>query len=707
MKTNYHLLLNILFCSIFFQTGWTQPARPLPADLQQLHVNVRQYLLNQPADLAEVQTYLSEMDNEGRWPGINYASKERGAWQPRTHLGYLLDIIKAYRSPGNRYFQDPETDQKIHLALNYWLDNDFQCPNWWYPEIGVPMVLAPILLLLEDELSEEQFEKGVRILDRSEIGMTGQNKVWLSGNVLLKSLLTREAEMVRRASESIQEELVVSMQEGVQPDWSYHQHGPQLQFGNYGLSYAADMAKWLGILHRTPYQFDESKVFILRNYLLEGQRWVSWKDKMDISACGRQLFLDSPSQKAASLAGTTAKMGELDRSHQQAYRDANNYRTLTGHKHFERSDFQVVRNPDYYFSVKMCSKRVSGAESCNSENMLGYHMGDGVSLLYQTGEEYTNIFPFWDWKKVPGTTIIQDDRELPVLTCSGYHIDSDFVGGLSDGQSGIAVLAYNRDGLRANKTWFMLDDMIVCLGNGITADTEFPVTTSINQAHLHGQTIIQNNGSKRSAGPTESPDDPDWILHDGLGYIFPEGGAVRLETKPVEGSWHRVAIRYPEDYQRAPIFKLWLDHGVNPKDQRYHYLLVPGAREKTLRKLSKKAPFIVRNERAVQSIRSRNNQQVGIVFYAPGSSDLWGGITTDQACMVMLKKQKRQLQVSVADPTQKLTELEITLNGSYSGPYATSTEGKTVLRIPLPKDSEAGSTVTFTLEKFSGVPGME
>jgi hypothetical protein len=102
------------------------------------------------------------------------------------------------------------------LGLNYWLDNDFQCPNWWYPEIGVPQVLAPVMILIEVELAPDQFEKGIKILNRSAIGMTGQNKVWQSGNVLLRNLLLKNEDTIRLAATSIQEELVVSTGEGVQ-----------------------------------------------------------------------------------------------------------------------------------------------------------------------------------------------------------------------------------------------------------------------------------------------------------------------------------------------------------------------------------------------------------------------------------------------------------------------------------------------------------
>jgi chondroitin AC lyase len=349
-----------LLCVLFVGCG--APKVNYPAELKQLHQNIRDYILDVEINEEKVDQLLETVTGEGKWPGIDYESKTRGAWPTRDHLRNLLEITIAYQSKASKYHRKDDVSEKVHLALNLWLDNDFLNPNWWHPDIGTPSMIAPVMVLMEAELTEEQMEKGYIILERSEMGKTGQNKVWLAGNVLFTSLLKRDLDTIKLASQAIQEELVVSMKEGVQPDWSYHQHGPQIQFGNYGLSYVNDMIKWIRIFRNTPFRFDENKVSILRNYVLNGQQWITWKNQLDISACGRQLFIDSPEIKAASLASHFTSMEKLDPEYAEAYKQANRYETLSGHKHFWRSDFQVWRNPDYYFSVKMCSERVIGAE---------------------------------------------------------------------------------------------------------------------------------------------------------------------------------------------------------------------------------------------------------------------------------------------------------------------------------------------------------
>ena len=691
------LIITLIFLLLNYDGLLAQAA--YPKDLAQLHQNAISFFLDQAINFEEVKKLLDDMQSDGSWENIDYSSKERGAWEPRQHLTNLLNIAVAYHTSNTPFHEQKEVSQKIHSSLNYWLENDFLCPNWWYPVIGVPMVLNPIMLLMEDELSEEQMELGLVILNKCEIGKTGQNKVWQSGNVLLTSLLTKDIEMVNKASASIQEELVVSLHEGVQPDWSYHQHGPQLQFGNYGLSYVGDMIKWIRILRDTPYRFDESKVYILRNYLLKGQQWVIWKDKMDISACGRQLFVNSPESKANSLRQFMESMKILDTDHENFYQLASQHESLQGSKHFWRSDFQIKRNDDYYFSVKMCSERVIGAESCNSENIKGYYMGDGATFLYQSGEEYTNIFPFLDWKKIPGTTTHQDDQPLPVLTCRGYRIESDFVGGVSDGNNGIAVLDYKRDGLSAKKSWFMLDGFIVCLGKGISSKENWNVTTNINQTYLKGPVLTHDGLSKKSMEETELTERLSWVWHNNTGYIFPNEANVSIEAKEVEGSWNWVAKRYPDDVMKSQLFRIWIDHGLNPSSKSYQYMICPNADQSLMSEISRDLPYSIINTQDRQEVVSRDNSMAGIVFYQKGKSDLLGGISVDQPCILLIRQVEDRVLLSAADPTQKLKELNFSIQDHLFGENANTSNGETIINIRLPENGNAGKTVSLLLNR--------
>jgi len=689
------LLLSFLFLLIITRT-MSQEKKPAifkttenyPAELRQLHQNVLKSILTESRRTESVSGYALELKPDGSWADIDYANQERGGWLPAAHLSRILSMAKAYHTPGSEFYQKKEFSGKIHLAMNFWLKNDFICPNWWYPEIGVPQILNPVMILMETELSPDQKEKGVKILDRSKIGMTGQNKVWQSGNVLLKSLFLRDTETIKKAAESIRSELVVSLKEGVQPDWSYYQHGPQLQWGNYGLAYVSDMIHWISVLRGTPYRFNDEKVTILRNYMLEGQQWITWKNRYDISGCGRQVFPRAQESKASSLSRNFTRMEQVDPEFADAYRKANQYETLSGNRHFWRCDIQIHRNPKYYFSVKMSSERTIGAETVNSENVRGYYMGDGAAFIYQTAKEYEDIFPFWDWTKIPGVTALQVADSISTLgAATRIRNQSGFVGGVSDGENGIAVMQYNRRGLMANKAWFLFSDKIVCLGNGITSSSGLPVTTSVNQSFLNGDVIMKTKSGERNAGNANKITDPVWILHDKVGYYFPEGGILNLIANPVQGSWKRTTLRLPDDRMTASLFITWFDHGTNPADKTYSYILVPNATRKDLISMEKKPPFRISDHPDRQEVVSSDGKMGGIVFYQAGKSDLFGGVEADKPCLVMLKKQKAGLQLSVADPTQKLKEIKIGMTGS----------GKAEQVIQLPQGGEAGKSVTINL----------
>ena len=161
---------------------------------------------------------------------------------------------------------------------------------------------------------------------------------------------------------------------------------------------------------------------------------------------------------------------------------------LVGNKHFWRADYMAHHRPESMASVRMTSPRTLQTETCHDESLLGRHLSDGLLYLYQTGDEYTGIFPVWDWKRLPGITCeLTDD---PPVTKNGQRGQRPFVGGVSNGQYGLAAMDFARGKLTAKKAWFFFDNEIVCLGAGLNCPTDFPVITSINQCLLKGDVLV-------------------------------------------------------------------------------------------------------------------------------------------------------------------------------------------------------------------------
>lgn len=668
-----------------------------PENLRSFHENVISYHLQAAVDQEKVEDLLLELSENGSWLNIDYTDKIRGGWPVKNHLDHVHSLVVAYKKKGSKYTGDQNLSEKIHLALNFWLKNDFLSTNWHDQHIGVPERLLPILFLMEEELSKKQLDKAMELLYRAKIKMSGQNKVWLSTNVMLRSLLLRKADSVAIASQAIQDELQIAKGVGIKADWSYHEHGAHLQFGNYGLSYLEDMIKCYLLLNNTPFQFSDDKIEVLRNYILEGQQWVIWNKKYDISASGRKLFPNEQTHKYQSLKKCIEIMKSVDKAHAIDYDHAINSKMLVGDKHFWESDFHVHRAKDFYFSVKMSSSRVIGTESINGEHVKGYFSGDGLAFLYTGDEKYEDVLPYMDWKKLPGITRIQDDTELPTIKAWDFQTKGSFVGGVSNGQSGLAVMDYDRDGVKAHKSWFMFGDKILCLGSQINAQSPFVVTTGVNQMIGKGKVGIKENGIFKQAADRSQSLQAGWILHDNIGYLFLEKQDIKIESRFLEGSWNNLALRERPIILTDNVMRIWMDHGKNPRNAKYAFVLVPNTDPQTLDNLTITPPFTYRNTEEIQYAVNGEGNLAGIVFYKPGKVDLFGGISVDKPCVMLVEKLGNSYQVHVSDPSHELEKLSIGIQGIFTGESVKSLNNQSTISVILPSGQEAGKTKSFML----------
>jgi chondroitin AC lyase len=662
------------------------------ADLDRVTRQYQDFVIAQgPGGEGGATKVVRSLGADGSWTDVDYKDATRGGWRTYDHLDRVLAMVKAYRSPNTGPEAKAELRAAIHRALGYWLRNDFQNPNWWYNNIGVPQDIADIAILIRDELSPEELDvMANRILPRAKIGMTGENRVWLAGITLVRGLLLKDRTIVEEAAGVIGEEIHITTSEGMQPDFSFHQHGPQQQFGNYGLSFANNGALWTLVLRGTPFEFSREKIALLHDYLLRGESWVVWRGEMDLSSCGRQLGPGCQEDKGRALARAMQIMSEADAARAGDYEaflkrnDATGVNDLTGNKDFWRSDYMIERGAEYYASVKMSSRRVIGAELVNSENVSGLHLGDGALYLYRTGAEYRNIQPAWDWQKLPGTTCAQF-ATWPVKY-SHSQVESDFVGGVSDGRAGCAAMDYTRDGVSARKAWFFVDGAVACLGTGIRGTGAEPVVTTIDQRWLKGEVMAGSAQSVRRLPDGENElTGPGWLWHDGVGYVFPGGSEIRVRLGEQHGSWRKVddkSIVPPREIS-GDVLLITREHGVRPQNQAYAYVMFPCQQAAEMNARTE-APAVVllRNIPALQAVRSADGGRMEAVFHEPGGIEYAPGktVAVSQPCLLMVDSSGGRAQVTVADPTQKLESLDVTVEGVRHA-------------VPLPRGGEAGKSV--------------
>lgn len=522
--------------------------------------------------LSIADNILSRMNADGSWPDIDYSSIHPSNWSPITHAGNIRDLARAYHITGSASYLDA-----CRLALNYWDKRKPFSTNWWYNEIDAPMIMAPAFLLLKKGLDDADLKRADRVLAKAYLGLTGQNKLWMSGIVLQRGLLNEDYGMVMDAYESIVSEIRLTTEEGIQPDYSFHQHGKIMQTGLYGLVFAQDMAKWYFIFSGTPLAIQGEKKAILFNYLTLGQDWLVWNGYYDPNVFGRQIQADK------------------DRANTETLQKAHDYSGTTlsrpkGGRYYPYSDLGVYRTAGWYASVRMQSNHLVGIENTLSENMKGYFASDGALLIRRTGLEYLDIWPCWEWKHIPGATTYDDGK--PLWGCSGSqpYNKTDKVFGQVCGDVMVVAMDYVRDGLTARKAWFFFEDGILCLGAGITMSKGFPVVTTVEQNIFGGKPTSGDN----------------WVRHRTITYVNLGEGAFEMWTGKRNGKWSDLCPSYENSSVTKEVFELVLRHGVNPRGASYAYGITPGGKTSDeAQRIFSEDVKIVSNTAALQSATIR------------------------------------------------------------------------------------------------------
>jgi len=283
----------------------------------------------------------------------------------------------------------------------------------------------------------------------------------------------------------------------------------------------------------------------------------------------------------------------------------------------------------------------------------------------RSGREYHDIFPVWDWWKIPGTTVQLTPELAGKVNFKGIR---PFAGGVSDGRYGCAAFDLEQSGLFARKAWFFFDDEFVCLGAGIRCNTRNPVITTLNQCFLNGEVVVSSNGSSRKIPiGNRALERPAWVYHDSIAYVFPQPLRVHLANEPRTGSWWEINHIHSREPVTRDVFTLWLDHGADPADANYVYIVAPGMKPDDLAAYCKKPPVeILANGSNLQAARHSGLGIAGIAFYEPGKLNLGNSliIETDNPCLLLLREDGRRLEITASNPENKGMRLTVRIGNT-------------------------------------------
>lgn len=324
------------------------------------------------------------------------------------------------------------------------------------------------------------------------------------------------------------------------------------------------------------------------------------------------------------------------------------------HRLFPAMDRAVHRRPGWAAGLAMASDRITYYENGNGENPRGWHTGAG--MLYWWGRDFANdqytdaFWPTVDPYRLPGTTV--SAKRLADNEGGGWGLPKPaarWVGGTTDGE--FAGVGQDVRGLsstlRAKKSWFFAADCVICLGAGITSGDGVPAETVVDNRNLgaSGMQALTVDGVRQPAAPGRPLAFPRarWMHLAGHGgYVFPRvpGGGetvphVLRDTRT--GAWSDINTGGSPDPYTRHYLTLWIDHGTDPADAAYAYLLMPGAGPRALaaRAADRHWLTVLANTGERQAVAVPSLGLTAANFWQAGSA---GGLTVSGPASVLLRE---------------------------------------------------------------------
>ena len=632
--------------------------------------------------VSKAKDYLDLIQEDGAFGDVDYKATSSAAngtaWSPYLALDRLQAITVAYHKEGNALYHDEEVINKLNKAIVYWGKMNPSSSNWWENQIGVQLRFSRIALFMESIVSKDAMDIMLnKLLEKTPVKYgTGQNNLWFDQNYVYYAIITengtkhtnstgfKKLDLKELVDDYLSYCLVVQTDdntaEAVQVDNSFYMHGRQFYSNGYGMSMFRDMSFWIYMLRETSYAFEQDVIDLMADYMIDGTSWTIRGDIMELYLGYRSYDYDvGYDNYAAEYIDPLKRMIESDPDRADEYQaildniqGKNTVNGKNGNYYMWRSGYASHMRDGYGVNIKMDSNQIIGGEWRGSWS--GYDK-DGGQLIYWTssaastitvdGDEYTNVYPTYDWAHCPGTTtaarIVQDYANAGRFTNGTEHTI-----GVSNGKYGNTAYDMNKKGTQVKKGYFFFDDEFVALGSGINSTEGVNIHTTLNQCEAEDVNV---GGQSVAEGTKEQIYNTNWLYNGKVGYVFLENTDVVVSNS--------VQTNNPSLWDEAKknetpaTFTAYLDHGLKPSNDSYAYIVVPNTTAGAVSQYAGNTPVtVIANNEKVQAVRHDGLKQTQINFYQAGSLEYKDGyiITVDQPCSIIIDESEDTRKISVA-----------------------------------------------------------
>ncbi|MGW7205303.1 polysaccharide lyase 8 family protein [Streptomyces sp. NPDC054837] len=693
--------LRLRWLDIALGTGYDPTAEPYAARLAETGALARGFR----ATMAPTATSL--------WPGHPY-DPPSGITQS---YGRLWTMTQAWVQPGTGSTGDESLLADVlrgldHLSATVYNPSTTRYGNWWEWQIGSPRLLMDLTATLYDHLTDDRREAACAAVDHfipdamlSDYSgtSTGANRVDLCRSVALRGILGPAPAKIALAREALSPVFPYVVQgDGLYADGSFVQHTWVPYSGTYGQVLLDGLGRLFALLAGSEWAVtDPNRQIVLdavehayaplihdglmmdsvngraisRGYLKSDDRHVLRGDHFHgqgvIAAMALLAGAASEAERerwygrikgwiergTVSPILTARQLGvaDLARLHAVAESPVPAAPDPVGHRLFAAMDRAVHRRPGFVANIAMASDRIAYYECGNGENPRGWHTGAGM-LSWWTGgrtdraDQYTDWYwPTVDWYRLPGTTV--STRRLPDRAGGEWgepKPDARWVGGVTDGE--YAAIGQHLKGLgstlEARKSWFCVADAVICLGAGITCADGVPVETVVDNRNLgEGGTpaFVQGHG---------------WAHLEGHGGWVVPYGELRTLREDRAGAWSDINTSSTTERATRRWQTLWLDHGTDPTDASYVYVLMPGASRHGVaaRAADRQWLKVLANDGTRQAVHVPSLSLTAAVFWQAGTA---GPLAASAGASVLVRRRGRTATLCVSEPPRTGEPVEI------------------------------------------------
>ncbi|NOU87610.1 hypothetical protein GC102_17780 [Paenibacillus sp. LMG 31460] len=363
----------------------------------------------------------------------------------------LRSMALAYSTKGSTYYRDSELLKEMTDALG-WLHRNWYdgvsplSDNPYYWEMGIPMLLNDIMVLLYDQLPGSRiadwsnamyfYIKDPNKYNAGKTVATGANRAWLSQIYILAGILNKDSGIVATGKLLLSDAYksaeptsgngtyslfkYVSKGDGFYPDGSFIQHESIPYNGGYGLSLLYTVGTALYLVNDSEWAIDDPDVDNVYQWIYDSFEPFMHKGGFMDMTRGRVIAKGDTNSHDSGMTlinAMTLLSHSAPSQHKENYKRMikkwvqedtyQSYISKTGSiynavrvkslledgtvapadglmlsKVFPKMDRAVHLRPDFGFGISMHSKRIPNYEFTVGENKRGWFTADGMTYLY-------------------------------------------------------------------------------------------------------------------------------------------------------------------------------------------------------------------------------------------------------------------------------------------------------------------------------------